>query len=626
MDSSSTIRARWLAKLLSTEPADRARAESSIRDLYRAAGFAEPRYFVWFDSPLRASWAVAVLLEPHNGLWVQILQSAARSDRERIEQIRADLCRALLEPDWRSAAVAAGPPMDPRFSMDNIRQASASVKYLQSEIITARMRLLPDRSVIFSSPDLSDDLYRAERGLWLSASSVLSTQPCCGSTGSLIEGSFYSIYSFSMMATDEASGSAAPPALLSAAWNVARSAGPWWAFQNLAVLADRPAEIHVNERYLLHRGDGPAATYRDGAKVYAWNGRSVPESWILQPQSIPASHLKQFPDASFRDYVLAKLGPVRPAKAKKPSAILKTKLPRDRDARLNLLREHSGGQLPLYERYIAGEYTQVWSELMALGPAVREDRHAADALAVAYEIMERVAANARTLIERLKSVNYRFHTEGGELDAWAEQAQQYVGVPLLETDPSNPVLRQIKEAAERARSMLAGSLETMRQKPRDYSVRAHVPPDGKTWAHVSNLEKQAGTLPLSLRAFYDVVGSVDLMGRHPTLGPGPGASIASDPLVVVSAEDALEASEGEEGELIFIAPDDIHKAGESGGAPYEIEVPEARADGQLLNERHNLLFVDYLRLAFRFGGFPGFEGIEKLPREIETLREGMLEF
>jgi hypothetical protein len=33
-----------------------------------------------------------------------------------------------------------------------------------------------------------------------------------------------------------------------------------------------------------------------------------------------------------------------------------------------------------------------------------------------------------------------------------------------------------------------------------------------------------------------------------------------------------------------------------------------------------------LRLCFRFGGFPGYDGADDLPREIETLREGLLEF
>jgi len=56
-------------------------------------------------------------------------------------------------------------------------------------------------------------------------------------------------------------------------------------------------------------------------------------------------------------------------------------------------------------------------------------------------------------------------------------------------------------------------------------------------------------------------------------------------------------------------------------------VPDLRADGELLNERHQLLFVEYLRLCFRFGGFPGFDGIGRsVPPEIDALREGLLAF
>jgi hypothetical protein len=78
---------------------------------------------------------------------------------------------------------------------------------------------------------------------------------------------------------------------------------------------------------------------------------------------------------------------------------------------------------------------------------------------------------------------------------------------------------------------------------------------------------------------------------------------------------------------VLIAPDDLHKAGASGGEAYGISVPDPRADGELLFERHGLLFVDYLRLVFRFGGFPGYEGIDAgVPAEIESLRQGLLAF
>ena len=55
-------------------------------------------------------------------------------------------------------------------------------------------------------------------------------------------------------------------------------------------------------------------------------------------------------------------------------------------------------------------------------------------------------------------------------------------------------------------------------------------------------------------------------------------------------------------------------------------VPDLRADGELLNERHELFFVDYLRLCFRFGGFPGYEGQANVPSELSTLGADLLAF
>jgi len=56
-------------------------------------------------------------------------------------------------------------------------------------------------------------------------------------------------------------------------------------------------------------------------------------------------------------------------------------------------------------------------------------------------------------------------------------------------------------------------------------------------------------------------------------------------------------------------------------------VPDLRADGELLNERHHPAVCGYLRLCFRFGGFPGFAGIGRsVPPEIDALREGLLAF
>jgi hypothetical protein len=76
-----------------------------------------------------------------------------------------------------------------------------------------------------------------------------------------------------------------------------------------------------------------------------------------------------------------------------------------------------------------------------------------------------------------------------------------------------------------------------------------------------------------------------------------------------------------------IAPDDLQKSNTSGGEPYGIAIPDSCADAELLNERHDLYFVAYLRLVFRWGGFPGYEGVDVgAPSEIAMLRDALVPF
>jgi hypothetical protein len=78
-----------------------------------------------------------------------------------------------------------------------------------------------------------------------------------------------------------------------------------------------------------------------------------------------------------------------------------------------------------------------------------------------------------------------------------------------------------------------------------------------------------------------------------------------------------------------LAPDYLHKANISGGAPYGIELPFLGADPVFANEAHELPFVDYLRLCFRWAGFPRLERHADRPdvREfLEVMREGLEPF
>jgi uncharacterized protein DUF6745 len=423
-------------------------------------------------------------------------------------------------------------------------------------------------------PSDSDPVHRTEQRLWVGSRAVLESGLILHPVGRLVTNSFFNDYAMSRMAGDEAAaiGRDVPP-LLRACWAMADAASVWWPFASGAILAERPSELHVDDNQWLHREDGPAVVYRDGWRVYAWHGLAVPEDWILHPEAIPPAKLRGF-DASFRRFAESRRDKA-PARRDRPSELLTAKLPTDPVDRLNVLRTHAGGKLPLYDRYAAGEQAAVWSELVAKGASVRTDPLAADALAVAYETMSRVDANVRMLVARLTEIGFEFTTPDGK-----------------------------------------------RRRTKD----VHVSPDARTAKRIQRFEKAVGPLPLSIRAFYEVVGSVDLIGRHPGFAP-PSGNLAPDPLVVIDIEEALaELEEEDEGDgALILAPDDLHKSNVSGGDPYEIGVPDPAADGRVLNERHDLRFVDYLRLCFRFGGFPGYEGRTDMPPEIVRLREGLME-
>jgi hypothetical protein len=567
-------RQRWLAQLFSTDAADRPQAEHAVGDLYAAAGLPEPTSFVWFDSPFAASWAVALLVEPHHSVWRDQLNAARRSRglREHVERAEAALRAQCSASSLADVLAHFGGPLG--MTLQFMPGPSST---LHMPVLNARMELgHGDVSRLFAQATLDDPLSQAEQRLWVGARAALSSGIVCPTTGTLVTQSYFSEYTFSMMADDEdAVGTGTPPAILRAAWTVARTSGLWWPFERAAVLTDRPTEVHVDDQGLLHLLDGPALVYRDGSEVYAWHGLTVPEGWIMHPETVPPAELRGF-DAGFRRYAESRRAALpRPAPRAKPSSILKTPLPADPAERLAALRAHTGGRLPLYDRYVAGEHQAVWHELVAQGAAVRTDPLAADALAVAGETMRRVAANVGTVVTRLLEMGYRFTTPDG------------------------------------------------RSRP---AKAAHVPPAPRDSRHLQRLEKAVGALPLSLRVFYEVVGAVDLIGRHPTLAP-PDGTIAPDPLVVASvAELESEAESWDEDDVVILAPDDLHKANTSGGDPYAIAVPDENADAVLLNERHDLHFVDYLRLCFRFGGFPGYEGQDEVPAEIDTLRAGLLEF
>lgn len=71
-----------------------------------------------------------------------------------------------------------------------------------------------------------------------------------------------------------------------------QSADVWFPYRGLCVACDRPKTVKFNDRPIeqraLHCEDGPALEYRDGWKVFSWNGTTIPGDWIVNKDKVDA--------------------------------------------------------------------------------------------------------------------------------------------------------------------------------------------------------------------------------------------------------------------------------------------------------------------------------------------------
>ena len=236
------------------------------------------------------------------------------------------------------------------------------------------------------------------------------------------------------------------------------------------------------------------------------------------------------------------------------------------------------------ERYLNGEFQMVWDELQALGPAVRQEPYYSVAREVAVETMRRVRRNCEIIVSRLRSTGYVFGT-------YPDGSTGY------------------------------------------YTQGPLVPPSKEALADLAELEERIGPLPLSLVAFWQEVGTVDLVGMHLSWPGGLDPLVVNEPAGAISDLDDWEylLDEGDadvpERFEAGLAPDDLHKDNISGGNPYSVALPDPSADFVLLYERHELLFVPYLRMAIlRWGGFPGLDTHEVKLEALDGLVAGLEPF
>lgn len=247
-----------------------------------------------------------------------------------------------------------------------------------------------------------------------------------------------------------------------------------------------------------------------------------------------------------------------------------------------------------YDRYQRGFCQQVYSELFSLGERIYEEQALyREAVLVMRELMRRVRRNSEVLSVRLSTPGYMFG-KGGYWEIFSVEDRKALEEGYRSLQPPSPTTRE----------------------------------------QLVHLENLAGTLPLALTCWYEEVGAVNFVGLFPSWTRASGSIV--DPLWINPLETVLQSVESltehgtdmsswQEDPFLILSPDKYHKYGYSGGGTYEIYLPCRAIDTVFLQDGgQERTFVEYLRVCFRWAGFPGLEENAHLPEGVRLPRETMI--
>jgi len=250
-------RARWDGIRRSTAPADREAAVDGVVLAYAAAGLPPPEHIVWCNSPIEIArcrregqqgWTAGANVKS------SIVDIVTRNVARAVEQTTS---RTLRTRVWREARLTLPSPLS-RSVMEAI---NTSVRAVERERVSAFWRGL-GRMFLRRQRD-GRDVPLAEGAFTNHDGAPLAI--------------YEHLYHFGGLSRETAP--------LKGLWQVAASAGWMVPHQNVCWLSERPDALKVDADGRLHSGHGPALSFRDGWRYYAWKGLPVP-SWMIDNKEL----------------------------------------------------------------------------------------------------------------------------------------------------------------------------------------------------------------------------------------------------------------------------------------------------------------------------------------------------
>lgn len=298
------VRREWLDVQACTEPADREEAEFGIALAYEGAGLPPPRMVIWAPDPALGA-VIAATLAGHTfrasgRVWTEARVRARRAAaqvysnralRQATEAI-GFAERDRVDPAIRSAALglafttrnAKTPGFDDGISASTWRMEKTRIEasmavwgqhafWSHGGLGQRRLGVRIGMETIGASPEQVAQAHRRRLPHFSQVRTALAWA----------RGEGEGLQELALHDALSRLGGPASVKHLDGLVRVARTAGWWWPFQDVAVVCERPSVRAVDREGRLHAEDGPALAYPDGFSAYFWHGRIVPQWAVLEP-------------------------------------------------------------------------------------------------------------------------------------------------------------------------------------------------------------------------------------------------------------------------------------------------------------------------------------------------------
>lgn len=265
--------------MAATGAADRSAAEDGVRLAYRSAGLAGPERIVWADSPRAAVALVRELGDVGRSVRDEVRTRPWAEERRRVHD-------ELGPRGWTALWTSTGARL-----WDTTRTLADRIRTAVVEDLAGEGGVSGEAGVPPGTPATPGTLVGPGAPWDAAAVRLLLLDAVLGQQDAAWLAAF--------------DGRGERLAGLAA---VAAHAGWWWPYEKVAVVCERPVELHRDEAGRLDRGDGPALAFRDGFALYAWRGMPVPAEFLAGLGGLTPERIRAEENAELRRVMLEHYG------------------------------------------------------------------------------------------------------------------------------------------------------------------------------------------------------------------------------------------------------------------------------------------------------------------------------